>query len=74
MSESVTLNVHSNGLIYSPGFFNWIMNGAKQNKRKTRELLAALGIPAEFITPIMQGKYSTAVEGETLVLTVRADQ
>lgn len=70
MSETVTLNIHSTGLIYSPGMFNWIMHGAKQDKRKTKELLAALGIPAEFIPRIMQGQYSTATEGETLVLTL----
>ena len=66
-----TLNVHSTSLIYSPGLFDWIMHhGANQRKRKA-ELLEALGIPADFIGPILKGQYDKRVDGETLVLTIK---
>jgi hypothetical protein len=68
---AATLNVHSTGLIYSPGIFDWIMaHGSRQHKRK-RELLAALGIPEEFIQPIIKGNFDKRVEGETLVITIK---
>ena len=62
-----TLHLHSNGLVYAPGFFRWVMAGTKAHQRK---FLAALGIPADCIKPIMAGKYTSSEDGETLVLTV----
>jgi len=64
-----TLNIHSNGLIYAPGFFRWVMAGNKTHQRK---FLAALGIPSDLVKPIMQGKYTSREDGETLILTVEA--
>lgn len=68
---TTTLNIHSTGLIYSPGMFEWIMHHGKGQKRRKAELLAALGIPAEYVEPIIKGQYDKRVEGETLVITMK---
>ena len=69
--EKTQLNIASNGLIYTPGLFKYIMEGVLPfQKKKAKELLAALGIPAEFIPAIIKGKFEQKVEGETLVLVI----
>jgi len=68
---TTTLNVHSTGLIYSPNVFEWIMAHGKGQHQRKRQLLAALGIPDEFIAPILKGQYDKRIEGETLVLTMK---
>jgi len=65
-----TLNIHSTGLIYSPGLFAWIMAHSKREKKRKVELLLALGVPAEYVEPILAGEYEQRTEGETLVLTL----
>jgi hypothetical protein len=65
-----TLHIHSTGLIYSPGLFRWIVEGFKRDKPKARELLLALGVPTEYVAPILAGKYQQHTEGETLVITL----
>lgn len=72
ISEPTTLYIHSSGLIYSPGFFNWIMSFRKSEKARAKKLLLALGIPPEFIKPIMAGEFQKSEEGETLILTLGA--
>lgn len=65
------LNIASTGLIYSPGVFKFIVQGVLPfDKKKAKELLAALGIPAQFIPAIIKGKYEQSIEGETLVLVI----
>ena len=66
-----TLNVHSTGLIYSPGLFDWIMAHRPNQAKRKAELLAALGIPDEFIEPIIKGQYDKRVDGETLVINIK---
>ena len=68
---ATTLNVHSTGWIYTPNVFEWIMAHSKSQHKRKRELLAALGIPDEFIAPILKGQFEKRVEGETLVLTIK---
>lgn len=67
--EKTQLNIASTGLIYTPGLFKYIIEGVMPfQKKKAKELLAALGIPAEFIPAIIKGKYEKKIEGETLIL------
>jgi hypothetical protein len=68
--EQTTLKIASTGLIYTPGIFAWIENEIPFNKKQAKKLLAALGIPAEFIPAILNGKYKKWTEGETLVLAL----
>jgi hypothetical protein len=67
------LKLHSNPMIYSPGVFRYIeetMIPFKQHKGSARMMLAALGIPKQFIAPILARQFAKSLEGDTLVLTI----
>lgn len=66
-----TLNIHSTGLIYSPGLFSWIVQAVLPfDEPKARELLEAFGIPHQYVEEIVLGRFETETEGETLVLHI----
>ena len=66
---TTTLNIHSTGLIYSPGLFRYIVQGVLPfDEAKARELLAAFGVPDEFVENIVLGRFEQETDGETLVL------
>ena len=66
-----TLRIHSTPLIYSIGFFRWIEEAIMPfDDAKARELLDGLGLRSELIEPIMEGRYTTETDGETLILTI----
>lgn len=66
------LNVHSTNLIYSPGVFAWIVETVMPfDTPKAQELLLALGIPQQYVEPILAGQYDTRTEAETLIITTR---
>jgi len=68
---TMTIRVHSTPLIYSPGIFSYIEQAVIPfDEPKARELIAALGIPCEYIDKIINGEYEKTVNEEILVLTV----
>lgn len=65
------LNLHSTTLIYSPGLFAWIVETVLPfDTPKATELLLALGIPQQYVEPILAGQYDTRIKNETLIITI----
>jgi len=65
------LNLHSTSLIYSPGVFAWIVETVMPfDTHRATELLLALGIPQQYVEPILAGQYDTRIKDETLIITI----
>ena len=69
------LRINSTSLVYSPGVFAWTINAVlPDNCTRAAEILAALGIPNEYITAILSGHFEHHIDGETLVIDVLSDE
>lgn len=65
-------NLHSNGFVHMPNFFEMIVREIRLCKRSKwpRNMLKAIGLPHGAINKIVKGQFTHHVEGDTVVLQI----
>ena len=71
LHENVTYTIHSNGVIYSPNVFRWILETILPfDVSKGRHMLRAMGLPADAVDCIIDGDFAWNIQPKDETVTV----